>query len=250
MGIDITVLFDDAAGDERLIPAHGMSCLIEGMESTVLFDTGCDGHILLANMETLGKDPARVDVVVISHHHWDHMGGLWELLRRSGPVHLFIPKSFSAEFGRHAEMLGARVTAVDGPAEIATHVFSTGEMGDKIKEQALILKADEGVTVITGCAHPGIVDIVRRAREVCGGPVHLALGGFHLRDYSEDRVRVVIDEFKRLGVERVGASHCTGDTPIEMFRQIWNDSFVDFTCGAVVHLDTFHASPRQTAANR
>ena len=249
MGIDITVLFDDAAGDERLIPAHGMSCLIEGMESTVLFDTGCDGHILLANMETLGKDPARVDVVVISHHHWDHMGGLWELLRRSGPVHLFIPKSFSAEFGRHAEMLGARVTAVDGPAEIATHVFSTGEMGDKIKEQALIVETASGVTVITGCAHPGIVDIVRQAADVCGGPVRLALGGFHLRDCAEERVWEIIDELKRLGIERVGASHCTGDRPIEMFRQTWKNSFVEFGCGAVVHLDTFHASPRPTAAN-
>ena len=250
MAIDITVLFDDATGEENLIPAHGMSCLIEGMERTVLFDTGCDGHILLANMETLGKDPAQVDVVVISHNHWDHTGGLWELLRRSGPVHLFIPKSFSADFGKHAEMLGAQVTAVYGPTVIDNHVFSTGEMGDKIKEQALILKAGEGVTVVTGCAHPGIVDIVRQAFEVCGCPVHLALGGFHLRDYSEERVREIIDELEGLGVERVGASHCTGDMPIEMFRRTWKDSFVDFGCGAAIHLDTFHTSPRQTAANR
>jgi len=238
MSTDITVLFNNTTDDERLLPAHGLACLIEGGTRTLLFDTGGDGSILLDNMDALGKDPAAIDVVVISHLHWDHMGGLWQLLRRSGPVDLYLPKSASKEFRQHAEMLGATVTLVDTPMEIISGIRSTGEMGDKFKEQSLVLDSTDGAVVVTGCAHPGVVAIVERAREIAGAPVRFVLGGFHLRSTPEKDVAAIVARLENLGVARIAGSHCTGDMPMAMLRQVWRDDFVDFGCGTTVRIET------------
>lgn len=234
--IEITVLYNNVAQDTRLIPAWGMSCLIEGMEKTILFDTGGDGRILLSNMRKLGKDPAKVEAVVLSHIHGDHTGGLSEFLRAAGNVELYIPKSFPDGFRRQAEELGHTTTMIGKPVQIAKDVYSTGEMGDGIKEQALILNTSKGLVVITGCAHPGVVDLVRRAKEVCTGDVYLVMGGFHLMGYSDREVQKIIKELKDLGVKKVGPSHCTGDRPIELFRQVWKENFVELGCGGIFQI--------------
>ena len=94
--VDITVLFDDVSQDTSLQAAHGAAYLIEGLSRTILFDTGGDGYILLENMAKLGKNPKDVDLVVISHAHWDHSGGLFAFLREaSDDVEVFVPKAVS-----------------------------------------------------------------------------------------------------------------------------------------------------------
>ena len=238
MSIDITVLFNNITDDQRLTPAHGMACLLEGAARTVLFDVGGDGTILLDNMDALGKDPAAIDTVVISHLHWDHMGGLWQLLRRAAPVDLYLPKSASKELCNHAELLGATVFTVDTPMEILPGIHSTGEMGDKIKEQSLVIESDDGAVVVTGCAHPGVADIVERAGEVVGTPARFVLGGFHLRSASEKEMAAIVERLRNLGVTRVAGSHCTGDMPVAMLRRIWKDGFIDFGCGTTVRIET------------
>ena len=81
--ITLTVLYNNAPHDQRLTTAWGMACLVEGAVETVLFDTGDDGSVLLRNMKALGKSPADVTVVVLSHIHADHMGGLAEFLKQN-----------------------------------------------------------------------------------------------------------------------------------------------------------------------
>jgi 7,8-dihydropterin-6-yl-methyl-4-(beta-D-ribofuranosyl)aminobenzene 5'-phosphate synthase len=236
MTIDLTVLFNDLPQDERLITAHGMACLIEGMEKTVLLDTGCDGHILLSNMKVLGKDPAKVEVVVISHMHWDHMGGLFEFLRASGPVDLYLPKEASGHFVTHAEMLGAKVTSVHDPLKIAAGIHSTGELKGKVMEQGVVLETGEGPVVVTGCAHPGIVEIVAKAGEIVGGTIELVAGGFHLLQTPDEDASKVVQTLRDMGVNRMAPSHCTGSTPITLFREAWQGNFVELACGGVVSL--------------
>jgi len=242
--IDITVLYNDVAGDTQLETAHGISCLIEGLPQTILFDTGGDGHLLLDNMRKLGKHPERIDIVIISHLHWDHSGGLFTLLRSTGPVKAFMPKDFPADFVNHSGRLGAEVTVADGPMEIIPGIYSTGQMGNDTlprdrREQSLTLDTAEGTAVLTGCAHPGIVDIVKRAKEVRPGNIAIALGGFHLKVSNEPEVNAVIKALKDLGVEKMAASHCTGaigGPQLGMFERAWADDFVPFGCGATVRL--------------
>lgn len=240
--VDITVLFNDVAQDPRVKTAHGMACLIEGLERTVLFDTGGDGHILLENMAALDKDPAAVDVVVISHAHWDHSGGLFTFLREAKPgVEVYMPKAVSKDFRDHAELLGAKVVAVDGPIEVAPGLHSTGQMGgdslaQERKEQGIVFTAEEGPVVITGCAHPGVFNIVKEANRICPGEIYAVLGGFHLRDAKANEIAELIREIKALGVRRMGPSHCTGEAQTKDFAAAWGGEFLPFGCGAVVQV--------------
>jgi 7,8-dihydropterin-6-yl-methyl-4-(beta-D-ribofuranosyl)aminobenzene 5'-phosphate synthase len=239
--IEFTVAYDDVPLDPLVETSHGFSCLIEKMDKTILFDTGGDGHLLLDNLQKLNKDPNHIDILVLSHQHWDHSGGLFTVLRSTGPVAAYMPKAFPVSLAAHAKRLGADVTIVDGPIEIIPGVHSTGQMGgDELargrREQSLVLDTADGTVVLTGCAHPGIVNIVKRAREVLSGDIAYALGGFHLQDTDDPAVKDVIDELKALGIKKMGASHCTGTRQIEMFRDAWDVDFIPFGCGATLQL--------------
>jgi 7,8-dihydropterin-6-yl-methyl-4-(beta-D-ribofuranosyl)aminobenzene 5'-phosphate synthase len=104
------------------------------------------------------------------------------------------------------------------------------------REQSLVLETTAGTAVLTGCAHPGIVEIVERAKEICPGDIDIALGGFHLKESDETSVSAVIKALRGLGVMRMGCSHCTGGPQTEMFQKAWQNDFVPFGCGARVRL--------------
>lgn len=235
--VTITVLYNNTTRDPVLRAAHGLSCLIEGLPRTVLFDTGGDGVILLDNMKALGKDPAAVDVVVLSHAHWDHSGGLFAFLHRArAGVDAFIPRAVSAVFREHAALLGANVTVVDGPIEIVDGVHSTGQMGGERlpaerREQALAFAGEAGTLVLTGCAHPDIVDIVSRANEIVPGDIDAVLGGFHLKESDAEVAEAVILGLKALGVRRIGPSHCTGEQHLDAFRRTWGANLIPLGVG-------------------
>jgi 7,8-dihydropterin-6-yl-methyl-4-(beta-D-ribofuranosyl)aminobenzene 5'-phosphate synthase len=126
--------------------------------------------------------------------------------------------------------------AISEPSTLFEGVYSTGPMGSTTKEQALILDTPTGLVVITGCAHPGIVEIVRAAKQQRGKAVRLLIGGFHLLRQSKARIRVIIDDLKALGVAQVAPSHCTGGAAMALFREAWGTDFVDGGCGAVIEL--------------
>jgi 7,8-dihydropterin-6-yl-methyl-4-(beta-D-ribofuranosyl)aminobenzene 5'-phosphate synthase len=90
---------------------------------------------------------------------------------------------------------------------------------------------------MTGCAHPGIVQIVERAQELFGGPIHLVMGGFHLGNKSVAQIDAIVAAFRSLGVERVAPSHCTGDLAIEKFRQEYGEDFIQAGVGRVIVIE-------------
>jgi len=238
--LSITVIFNNVAFDPKLETSWGLSCLVTGTEKTILFDTGGDGRILLQNMAVLGLSPQAVDTVFLSHAHGDHVNGLWEFLKQNSRVEVLVPDSFPQSFTQLVNESGAQVMPVRGPAQICPEVYSTGEMGFGIKEQAMILESPRGLIVITGCAHPGIVNIVRQAIAVRRQPVYMVMGGFHLMGYSEAQTREVINQLTLLGVEKVGPSHCTGDMPRSMFKAAWGGDCLDLGCGAHWRMEHQH----------
>jgi len=237
-GVTITVLYDNNEYDERLETAWGFSCLVEGLEKTILFDTGGDSATLLRNMRTLGIDPRDVDAVVISHVHGDHVGGLAGFLEENHAVTVHLPQSFPESIKDATREGGAELVEVQEPIEICEHVTSTGELGGWIKEQSLVVETSRGLVVITGCAHPGIVNIVRQAKELTGGEVYLVLGGFHLGGASAAEIATIVEDFQQLGVQKVAPCHCSGDLARRLFEEAYGEDFIP--AGVGIRLEVRH----------
>lgn len=181
----LKILYDNESED-GFVNRWGFSCLVETGKRKIMFDTGWDGNILLYNMERFGVTKEDIDTIVISHDHWDHMGGLTHILHPD--VKVYVPNSFSRQLKNEISQK-ADVIETTGLKIIAPDVYTTGEMGDKIKEQALLLKMNQGIVVVTGCAHPGLENFIDAAADL--GDPHGVIGGFHkfnnfecLRDIS------------------------------------------------------------------
>jgi len=234
--LTITILYDNNAYDERLKAAWGFAALVTYQHRTLLFDTGGDGPALLGNMRALGIDPAGVEDVVLSHIHKDHTGGLGALLAVGARPVVYLLPSFPADFKRQVGRT-ARVVEVTPGQALSEGIFTTGEMGDRIREQALVIRTDCGLVVMTGCAHPGIVQIIARAQELFDAPVYLVVGGFHLRNKSKSEIATIIEGFRQMGVRKVAPCHCTGDRAIAMFASEYGDDFISAGVGRIITVE-------------
>ena len=234
--IKISILYDNYIFLQGTKSDWGFSCLIEGTEKNILFDTGTLPEILLHNVEQLKVDLDKIDKIVISHNHIDHTGGLFAVLEKNRNVSVYLPYSFPYDFVRRVENMKAEVISVKEPTRICKNVFSTGEMGDQIKEQSLIINTSKGLIIVTGCSHQGIVNILKKAKNILDKKIYLVVGGFHLFRESEDEVRNIIREFKEIEVIKCGANHCTGDRAISLFKDAFGENYVQIGTGKILHI--------------
>lgn len=223
-----TVIFDNNPFDPRLQTGWGFAAWLQYGDRTILFDTGGNGTVLLGNMAALGLDPQAVDILVLSHIHGDHTGGL-SFLSLKPEVAVYMPQAFPDRFKNQARSSGARVLEVRGPVEILPGLWSTGQMGTSLVEQALVARSEAGLVVVTGCAHPGIDKMVVQAQKTGLDHVALVVGGFHLGGASRRHIERIISEFQRVGVQAVAPCHCTGDKARDLFRQAYGEDFI--ACG-------------------
>jgi len=229
--IALISVYDNYQVDTRLKTAWGFATVIKTPKELILFDTGGNPEILLSNMKKLGIDPSSVKKVVISHIHGDHLGGLEGFLERNGNVTVFIPSSFPQSVKNMIVQKGARFVEISAPRKISDFVYTTGELYGPPEEQSLIIDSKKGLVVITGCAHPGIVDIVKRAKELMKrDKVYLVLGGFHHPSLS------CVKEFKKLRIEKVAPSHCTGDLAREALKKEYKENFIEYGVGKIIEI--------------
>jgi 7,8-dihydropterin-6-yl-methyl-4-(beta-D-ribofuranosyl)aminobenzene 5'-phosphate synthase len=232
----ITVVYDNNAHDPRLQTAWGFACVVQLQDTTILFDTGGDGSILLSNMERLGIAPRQIDMVVLSHIHTDHVGGLPALLTRNHDLTVVVPASFPRTLKQGVLSSGARLRETSRSEELAAHVWTTGELDGAIREQSLVVGTQSGLVIITGCAHPGITRIVKEVRQTLGGEIALALGGFHLAGKSERELAEIVEQFEELGVRHVAPCHCSGEAARAAFKQAYGDNCLPAGVGFTVDL--------------
>jgi 7,8-dihydropterin-6-yl-methyl-4-(beta-D-ribofuranosyl)aminobenzene 5'-phosphate synthase len=225
LNIIITVIYDNNPYKAGLETAWGFSCLVKGTGKTILFDTGEDGSLLLRNMKSLGIDSKEIDIVFLSHIHKDHVGGLWHVIERSPKVTVFIPKSFPNSFKKEVKSCGITLIEVQRPIKICEGVYSTGELGSDIKEQSLIAQDERGLIVVTGCAHPGIVNVVNRVKSFFREDIFLLIGGFHLGRESKGELKRIASALKKAGVCNIGPCHCTGDAARGILMQEYQKNF-------------------------
>jgi 7,8-dihydropterin-6-yl-methyl-4-(beta-D-ribofuranosyl)aminobenzene 5'-phosphate synthase len=236
--ITVTIIYDNYAYVGGMETDWGFAALIETGDQTILFDTGTRGDMFLRKFRALGKDPAEIDVLVFSHDHGDHTGGMASLFETGVRPPTYILGSFNAEVRNQITALTTTIETQPGD-EILAGIFTTGQVGEAIPEQALVIPTANGLVVLTGCAHAGVVAMLERVRELSSEPIHLVMGGFHLSGAGIGRVAATVGVVRELGIEKVGATHCTGDAAIAEFADEYGDDFVPLGVGRVL---TFQAA--------
>lgn len=171
----LQILYDNKAPN-NFKAGWGFSCFIAVNEKKILFDTGWNGFVLLNNMKAAGINPEEIDTIVISHQHWDHIGGLNHVLEYTRNPDVYIPESVSENLKNEVKNQ-ANIVEVSEARKVCDNIYTTGELGEKIKEQSLVLCSKKGNIVLTGCAHPGLEVIIKKSREF--GEIYGVIGGFH-----------------------------------------------------------------------
>lgn len=239
--LKITIVYENTLAQPELTEGWGFSALIEYRGHTLLFDTGADGDALLNNMAALDINPLDIESVVLSHNHQDHTGGLTALLSTGVQPNLYLLPSFPASFKRSLSQATSVIETMPDQV-IVEGIVTTGEMNDGIPEQAIAIEVDQGVVVLTGCAHPGIVAIIEHVKDASGKPVYLVLGGFHLKDKPAGDITTIVQAFRRLDVQRAGPCHCTGEQAIAAFADEYGDDFVPIGTGTIIEIETLTES--------
>jgi len=235
----IKVLFDKDTENKNLHIGWGVSFLVD---NKILFDAGEKGKWLLENMRSLRVDIDKIEAIVISHDHWDHWGGLWDLLQSKKDMRVYICPNFSREFKDKAKKLGASLIEVAKLTQILPDVFSTGEIagtyhGKYMPEQAIVLKTKNGLTIITGCAHPGVLKMVEKAKaQFSAERIYFVLGGFHLMESDKRAIEIVAENFKKIGIIKAGPTHCSGKEAQEIFKERYDKNFVLIKTGQILNV--------------
>jgi len=281
--LSIYTLLDDYAGYETgFYGQHGISFLVDVVAGEVrrriLFDVGQSGEPILYNMEKMGLGPGEVNVVFLSHCHYDHTGGLLEILRAIGkevPV-IAHPRIFRKNLVRsgsrnvglpytkeEAEEYGARWILDSQPRELMEGVITTGEIpreervdferettlglytieaGKLVRDYmlddiSLAVRTREGLVVVSGCSHAGIVSIVERAKRITGSrEVRAVVGGFHLIDADDRRIERTVEALREMRVGRIYTGHCTGLRAECRFLREFRERFEKLHSGRIIKL--------------
>jgi len=277
MKLRITTLSENTAGLGNFLGEWGLSILVETEGLHLLLDAG-QGISAVYNADILGIDLSQTDKIILSHGHYDHTGGLRQVLRKIKRATEIIahPDIWAAKYARRKgqtekyigipyqrqelESLGANFNLSTKPTKISANITTTGEIPmvtefeeiepnllvkesagfqpDKLlDDQALIINTEVGLVVILGCAHRGIINTLYYAQQLTGAKkIHTVLGGCHLIDASEERVRLTIAALKELDIQILGVSHCTGLPAACLMAQEFGDKFFFNNAGTTISL--------------
>ncbi len=258
--VTITVLVENTARKRGLLAEHGLSFWIDAGEQKFLFDTG-QGMALFNNAKCLQTHLEKACAVILSHGHYDHCGGLSGILDLAPNITVYAhPAAFETKFKcseegvsheigipglDHKEIIKRvpNLILTEKPTEIVKGFFVTGEIPrqnnfedtggpffldkscltpDPLKDdQALFFETSEGIVVLLGCAHAGVINTLEYIRQLTGNkPIHTVMGGMHLINASESRLKETFEGLRRLDVKHLAPAHCTG---LKATVQLWSE---------------------------
>ena len=221
----VFIVYDNRTHKPDLQTGWGFSVYISTDKGDVLFDTGDDPEKLSLNLNLLNLSVKDIDHVVLSHYHWDHVGGLQAILERNDTCNLFYSTGFPRDFCvDKLKIDNSRCHPVDTYTLIYEDVFVTRsfkKLFRPVEVGLCLLDKEKRVYLITGCAHPGIEDMVRDVEKFFRKKVYAVIGGFHFYHQSYMQIKIRVQKLKKLGVEKVLPTHCTGETGLKVFREVF-----------------------------
>lgn len=268
--LEVTVLVENQPAGRGLLGEHGIAFHLCADGQHVLFDTG-QGLTLNHNAGVLGIDLSALNAIVLSHGHYDHTGGLRAVLEQCKAVEIYLhPEALKPKFNRDGKDIGAPnaaiaalrharvVHATEKPTEIVPGLFVTGPIPrrnafedtggpfycdshrheeDRLPDdQALYALTAQGVVVILGCCHAGVVNTLEYVSELTGGrPIHAVIGGTHLLRAGEERLAHTAGLLETLDVRVLAPNHCTGLNAQCYLRSRFPDRFVEAPAGKRFH---------------
>ena len=248
--VTVTVLVDNMAGSRAVLGEWGAAFLIETDQHQILFDVGA-GQTLLGNARALGVNLARTEAIAISHEHGDHTEGLDSALSAVGSVDLFVhPAAFDTRYWRAGDRAAPhtmplsrqqlsqrvrRLIETKGPTSIREGLMVTGEIprvtdfedtgvresafldasmetpDPILDDQAVFFRVPEGLVIVLGCGHAGLVNTMRYVSELTGeSRIFAIIGGTHLVSASPARMQRTVEALREFDVQKIMLSHCTG----------------------------------------
>ena len=254
----VTVLYDAFGKSSAMQKDWGYAAFIEYGGKRILFDTGNNPDILAQNAKAKGIDLSKLDFVVMSHRHGDHMGGMAHLLSVNPKVKIYAPKEGFGVYGADlpstfyrkdaslppeqryydgappavmrfgAAWPGANFELIDKTTEIAPGIHLIALVSDKpgtleLRELSLAINTPDGMVIVVGCSHPGIDKIVAAAAAI-NPRIHFIAGGFHLVVSNDQEIEKIVatlrDTFK---VAFVAPGHCTGEPTFTALKKTFGD---------------------------
>lgn len=277
MPVRITTLSENTAIRLGLLGEWGLSILLETDGRRILLDTGLTISAAY-NSVAMGIDLSQIDVIVLSHGHRDHTGGLLHILRlvrkqvevvghpdiwaakyvlRPGRKEEYIGIPFPREA---AESSGASFNLTKEPVWISENIVTSGEIPmlteyetidsilcvkergelkpDPLRDdRAVFINSDKGLIAILGCAHRGVVNTLRYAQKLTAvEAIYAVIGGTHLIGASPERMSSTVADLKKLDIQRLGVSHCTGLPASAILAREFGDRFFFNNAGTRVSL--------------
>jgi len=252
--LSITQLVENTVNAPGLLAEHGNSFFIQADDYNLLFDTG-QGLTLRHNIERLDIPVKSIQSIVVSHGHYDHMGGLTEALDMTGPIDLYLhPEALGKKFNRNGQDISSPMTDVTNiqsltrdiiytskPTEITSDIHVTGEIprnhaiedtggpfytdqqrmhsDSLVDDQAVYIETSQGVVVLLGCGHSGVVNTLEYVKAVTGEkPIRGVIGGMHLLNASTERLAFTGNALDHLSIPYLAPNHCTGVNAICYFK--------------------------------
>lgn len=272
----LTVLSENTSVSDALEHEHELSIYMESAERRILFDTGA-GCIFRSNAEKLGIDIATVDLLVISHGHYDHGGGLRSFLEVNSRAKIYLHKqAFEAHYSKCAETIAdigldqallpnerfifcGEQLAIDENIEIFSHIQHNHifpscnatllmKRGDEFvpddfaHEQNLVIRSNGKTVLIAGCAHKGIVNIVDVCRDRLGQYPDVVIGGFHLSGSggNQSETTEVVDaigEYLASTHSQYYTCHCTGMENYQQLKRMMLEKIQYLSTGDRISID-------------
>jgi 7,8-dihydropterin-6-yl-methyl-4-(beta-D-ribofuranosyl)aminobenzene 5'-phosphate synthase len=226
--MDVKLIVAGSRSWEHWFKYWGLSYVIDG---TILYDTFANYPVLDRKLRKAAVDVSAIQTVVISHDHWDHVGGLWTILEKRPGIDVYLPPTALDEVKHHVVSAGGRLVDAPGIKTLKENVWVSDELmgslnGRPVAEQSIIIKTAKGLIVLVGCSHPGIVAIIKKAKEKFGLPVYGMIGGLHLRSSSAEEIYACANALKNEGVQMVAPTHCTGWHAERIFKRVFGKSFI------------------------